>query len=154
MECLCTLGYQRRRLSQHDDHGAPAGDAEHLDAGRVGVFVVEVLLLMPARHFPGLIWARLLASALAIVLPVWDAKQRCAQRVSHTMVDLWRPASGAWLLIREAIHLNLRLAGVVFAEGLFYGCWLIHSWLSAGRPQGLEFTLPDCLQRRPRIHTR
>lgn len=150
MECLYTLGDQRRRLSQHDDHGAPAGDAEHLDVGRVGVFVVEVLLLMPVHHFLGLIWVRLLASALAIALSVWDAKQRCAQWVSHTMVDFWRQASGAWLLTREAIPHNLRLAGVVFTEGLFYGCWLI---LSAGRPQGLESTLPDCLQRRPGIHS-
>lgn len=125
-------------------------------------FVVGVLLLMPAHHLLGLIWARLLASALAITLSVWYAKQRCAQRVSHIMVALWRPASGAvlmhglvaWLLTREEIPHNLRLAGVVLAGVLFYSCWLMLSWLAAGRPQGLESTLLDYLQRRPGIHPR
>jgi O-antigen/teichoic acid export membrane protein len=118
-------------------------------------FVIGVLLFMPDHHLLGLIWARVLASALACILAVWYARQRCAQRFTGVLAALWRPVCGAllmyglvaWLMTLEGFSSGLRLAGGVFAGALFYSAWLILSWFAAGRPEGLESTLLDYLQR-------
>lgn len=118
-------------------------------------FVIGVLLFMPAHHLLGLIWARVLASSLACVLAVWYARQRCGQRSSNVVAALWRPASGAvlmyvlvaWITALEGFSSSLRLVGGALAGVLFYSAWLLLSWLSAGRPEGLESTLLDYLRR-------
>lgn len=126
-------------------------------------FFFGVLLFMPAYHLIGLIWARVLASALACIVAVWYAKQRCALRVSGVMAALWRPVCGAvlmyglvtWLMTLEHLPSSLRLAGGVLAGALFYSAWLFFSWLAVGRPEGLESTLLDYMQRGKRgVHPR
>lgn len=119
-------------------------------------FVLGVLLFMPAYHLVGLILARVLASGLAGILAVWYARQRCAQRVSGVVAALWRPVCGAVLMYGlvaslmtlEQLPSSLRLPVGVFAGALFYSAWLVLSWLGAGRPEGLESTLLDYMQRR------
>lgn len=119
-------------------------------------FVLGVLLFMPAYHLVGLILARMLASGLAGILAVWYARQRCAQRVSGVVAALWRPVCGAvlmyglvaWLMTLEQLPSSLRLPVGVFAGALFYSAWLVLSWLGAGRPEGLESTLLDYMQRK------
>jgi lipopolysaccharide exporter len=118
-------------------------------------FLIGVLLFMPAYHLIGLIWARVLASALANILAVWYAKQRCAQRVTDVMVALWRPLCGAvlmyglveWLMTFQQMTSGLRLVVGILAGALFYSAWLMLTWFAAGRPEGLESTLLDYMQR-------
>jgi O-antigen/teichoic acid export membrane protein len=118
-------------------------------------FVVAAASFYPLFGLVGLAYARLAASACAMLVMIEQAKQICDVRRRDAWGTMWRPAAGAVIMGVSVQHVlanvhapALQLVAGIGAGALVYALWSVTSWLALGRPVGLETTALDLLKSR------
>lgn len=119
------------------------------------VFVLAALALVPSQHLLGLVYARLIASAVNAVSMAFFTRSYAGLPMRDVAGALWRPVVGAVLMHQVVTQvmaqfpgLGVQLAAGVATGACVYAAWLFGSWLLAGRPEGLESTVLDAVGQR------
>ena len=119
------------------------------------VFVVMTLILVPRMHLVGLVWARICSSVVNAFLTTLNTHKYCGLPAGAVMFAIVRPLIGTLLMCTFVyysgslnLELPLQLVVSVLIGVLTYSVWCLVTWRIAGRPQGLESTLLDILQKR------
>jgi lipopolysaccharide exporter len=117
------------------------------------IFVLGSLLLVSHLHLIGLVWARICATGANAVLTALCARAFCKVSIAAMVQALWRPVVGAigmYGLVVSVLEMlplggqwNL-LLGIV-SGALAYTVWILATWVSVGKPEGLESTVFDYL---------
>lgn len=124
----------------------------HLVWVEFAMFVTIAILFIPSQGLIALAWARLLASAVNLMLMIFAAAAYCQLSIDRMALPLLRPIIGsalmAWFVIavpHGSKQIHVQLAIVVFLGSAFYVLWCIVTWHFVGRPEGLESTIWDKL---------
>ena len=112
------------------------------------IFLVAAAALVPTHFLLGLVWARMLGSALSLGVILLAARRYCGLSLRETAAVLMRPLIGATLMYAIVVLVVNHVEGDVFKLGLGIACgaltftlWSLCSWWVVGRPAGLESTL-------------
>lgn len=112
------------------------------------VFAISAMLLVPSQHLIGLVYARLIASAVNALSMTLFARAYVGLPIGEVARALWRPVLGAVLMhlvvvqaANQVSGLGAQLAVGVLTGVVTYSLWLLISWWMAGRPEGLESTI-------------
>ena len=124
------------------------------------VFLTASAALVPYLFLMGLVWARLLGSLVNLAVIFLASRKLCGISTSATGLALLRPLIGAALMYVAVQALIGRVDGDALKLGLgivggaaMYTMWSLCSWWAAGRPDGLESTVIEFLNRRKPIDT-
>lgn len=122
----------------------------------LSVFMVVTIVLLPGMQLMGLVWARLIASAVNLISMMAFARGMTGLQVHLVLKAFWRPALGSLLMalvLAALAHLEmgepwLRLLMTILVGMLVYAIWSLASWRIFGRPEGLESTALEFLKKR------
>lgn len=121
----------------------------------VAVFITVMVLLVPQMQLMGLLAARAAGAAVNL-----GATAYCACRYSHVKwADIrqliWRPLTGALLMhvlvvwvVGHTTGPVVQLLAGIGAGFVTYSIWLIGTWYLSGKPEGLESTVLDLIEKR------
>lgn len=119
------------------------------------VFLVSAAALVPAFFLIGLVWARILGSLANLGATALAARRYCGISLSSTAKAVVRPLLGAvvmYLLVQTVVnHVHgdaMRLGLGIACGAATFTIWSVVSWLTIGRPAGLESTVWSYLQGR------
>ena len=122
------------------------------------VFATSSLALVPHFHLLGLVMGRILASLISAGATLIITQKYCHLQASSVTATLFRPLVGAVAMAVGVAYLLgqvppgfLPLLFCVACGAILYSVWCLFSWLTFGKPQGLESTVVDYfLSRNPR----
>jgi O-antigen/teichoic acid export membrane protein len=117
------------------------------------VFVVAAAVLVPYFYLMGLVWARMLGSAVNMFTTLLAARSYCTLSLRATAVVLLRPLVGAMLMyllvqiVSQQFNSDvLKLGFGITCGAISFTVWSFCSWLLAGKPAGLESTVFDYIK--------
>ena len=122
------------------------------------VFLAASAALVPHIFLMGLVWARLLGSLVNLAVIFLAARKHCGISISATAMALLRPLIGAALMYLAVQAIVNHVDGDAFKLGLGIVCgavtfaiWSLCSWWAAGRPDGLESTVIEFLNKQQQL---
>lgn len=118
------------------------------------IFAISAIILVPNLFLFGLVIARLVAAAVNLIVTCWLGSTMCGLRLTSIFAAIIRPLLGAIIMycfLRFLIEvgalgpfeliLGIPLGVVVFTA------WCAITWIFCGRPDGMESTFLEVVQR-------
>ena len=117
------------------------------------VFTVLAIVLAPTYKLIGLMVARLLSGLVNALLMILATKKHMQLPVKQSLMTYVRPVIGSLLMYGLLTSFTfssiagIELAVKIVIGGVCYTCWMLGTWILAGRPDGIEPMILSVLKR-------